>query len=418
MVPELTPGDAAPVYLRVSYELDDGTLSEIRSKTTAWLGESLDRFPTEDARALARRFTHRLQQIEFGTRRQTCDWNYTILEEKDDPFSILLPDAQTLPAWGRLLAVKTRVEIASGHPEEAIKLIRTGIGFGRHVAGGPFYINRLVGFAMIATMLDRVDELIAQPGAPNLYWALTALPDPLLSMREATEREQASLGLMFTGQLLEEVDLTRPRSQAEWSSLLAGLHARMVRIDASYGTDQPATPKTLTGLAAFQAAMLRPARDYLKTRRITATSDDQALVLTIIGLYRELADDRFKLASIPYPAATAREAEVRQRELAAKSGPASSFVMMLANVQAASMADAKVSRKIAALRIIEALRLHAAAHDGQFPATLDEIKAVPIPLDPVTGKPFEYRLDRTTATLIGVSDLPPFRLAYRLTLRK
>ena len=39
-------------------------------------------------------------------------------------------------------------------------------------------------------MLDRVEELISQPGAPNLYWALTALPRPLVSMREALETEQ------------------------------------------------------------------------------------------------------------------------------------------------------------------------------------------------------------------------------------
>ena len=48
--------------------------------------------------------------------------------------------------------------------------------------------------------------------------------------------------------------------------------------------------------------------------------------------------------------------------------------------------------KIAALRCVEAVRLYAAAHDGQLPASLEDVKDVPLPLDPVHGKPFEYRV--------------------------
>ncbi len=40
---------------------------------------------------------------------------------------------------------------------------------------------------------------------------------------------------------------------------------------------------------------------------------------------------------------------------------------------------------------MEAVRLYAAAHDGKLPASLDDVKDVPIPDDPVTGQPFGYR---------------------------
>jgi hypothetical protein len=49
-------------------------------------------------------------------------------------------------------------------------------------------------------------------------------------------------------------------------------------------------------------------------------------------------------------------------------------------------------RAVALLRVIEALRLYAAAHQGALPSSLDKVDAVPIPLDPTTGKPFVYHL--------------------------
>ena len=72
------------------------------------------------------------------------------------------------------------------------------------------------------------------------------------------------------------------------------------------------------------------------------------------------------------------------------------------------------------LRAIEALRMHAAAHGGQLPDSLDQVTVVPVPLDPGTGKPFEYHRDGATATLVsrlpGEPRTPGLR--YRVTVRK
>jgi hypothetical protein len=55
------------------------------------------------------------------------------------------------------------------------------------------------------------------------------------------------------------------------------------------------------------------------------------------------------------------------------------------------------------LRVIEALRMYAADHDGALPAKLADIEEVPVPTNPATGKPFVYRLDGAKAIL----ELPP-----------
>ena len=149
-----------------------------------------DQFPVAEARKLVDRWGSRLEQMEFGARRQTCNWNYTLPEQRERAIEILLPDVQELRNWARLLALKARVEIAEHKYDDAIRTIETGLAFSRHLAEGPFLINQLVGIASAHMMLDRVEELVVQPDAPNLYWALTALPRPLIDVRRAMETEQ------------------------------------------------------------------------------------------------------------------------------------------------------------------------------------------------------------------------------------
>ena len=52
------------------------------------------------------------------------------------------------------------------------------------------------------------------------------------------------------------------------------------------------------------------------------------------------------------------------------------------------------------LQIVEALRDHAAHHDGVLPATLDQM-ALPAPVDPMTNQPFGYQVSGSTATITG-----------------
>jgi hypothetical protein len=79
------------------------------------------------------------------------------------------------------------------------------------------------------------------------------------------------------------------------------------------------------------------------------------------------------------------------------------------------MAIERNDRQVATLRVIEAIRMYAATHDGQLPNTLSDITEVPVPDDPVTGLPFEYKLENSKARLSG----PTFRdvaLNYEITM--
>jgi hypothetical protein len=105
-----------------------------------------------------------------------------------------------------------RVEIAEQKLDKAIRTLETGLAFAEHVAKGPFFINALVGIAIANLMLEKVKVLITQPGAPNLYWALTTLPQPFVSLRNSFENEQVLVESMIPE--LTEAELARPHSSS------------------------------------------------------------------------------------------------------------------------------------------------------------------------------------------------------------
>src|SRR5260370_35082148 len=68
-------------------------------------------------------------------------------------------------------------------------------------------------------------------------------------------------------------------------------------------------------------------------------------------------------------------------------------------------AQIRVDRHIAALRVVEAIRLYASAHGGNLPKSLGEMKHVTLPVDPLTGKAFEDEIVENT-TLLKRAVLP------------
>ena len=83
----------------------------------------------------------------------------------------------------------------------------------------------------------------------------------------------------------------------------------------------------------------------------------------------------------------------------------------------------RLDRHLAALRSVEALRMYAAHYDC-WPTKLDDVKDVPLPLDPLTRKPFDYKMrDGNHAVVATPPPLegtlrPDMTYTYQLSLRK
>jgi hypothetical protein len=83
-------------------------------------------------------------------------------------------------------------------------------------------------------------------------------------------------------------------------------------------------------------------------------------------------------------------------------------------------AQVRLEQRFAYLRVIEAIRLYAFQNGGALPTSLDARK-LPLPADPVTGKPFDYSVKDGVATLHGASsnpDDPRQNRYYEITIRK
>jgi hypothetical protein len=69
--------------------------------------------------------------------------------------------------------------------------------------------------------------------------------------------------------------------------------------------------------------------------------------------------------------------------------------VMTGVVQKFALAD----RRLAALTAVEAVRAYAAANGGKLPQRLDEITETPVPLNPMTGLPFQYETSGNEAKI-------------------
>jgi thiol-disulfide isomerase/thioredoxin len=424
--PDRTPGDAAPIYLRLRSSRKNGEmdLREASSKATEWLRQPLRDLPTHDATVLLERWSDQLRQIEFASKRRTCDWNYTIPEQGEQLIMVRLDSAFEMVSWSTLLALKARVEISERRYDDALQSIANGLAFNHHVAEGPFLMHPSIGVAGSLLMLDRIDELITLPGAPNLYWALTALPRPLINFRSAMENEARLVERL----LPELTDFRRRRSDADWPSVLARISARMDGIHkmiGAAGSDKAGDNPPRTNLGRLKAELLPAARTYVAGLPKTAQpanapmSDDQMIVIYIAGWYRERWDDLFKSYYLPYPEARQFYAAALARHRSEVNHPLTLLTDITPSVSRFHEQEAELDRRVAALRAVEALRLCAAANEGRPPApTNAAANTVPIPRDSVTGEPFQYTSDGETGTLV-IQGPPPSRLKviYRISAR-
>jgi hypothetical protein len=85
-------------------------------------------------------------------------------------------------------------------------------------------------------------------------------------------------------------------------------------------------------------------------------------------------------------------------------------------------AGERTDRRFAALQYVEALRMYAAAN-GKWPAAPEDVSDAPLPNDPVTGKPFDYRVQENKAVVTAPSVTPgksdgPDAASYEVFLRK
>ncbi len=336
----------------------------------------------------------------MGARCERCDWELPL--DGPDIYSILLPELQRMRNLARVVALKARWQIASGDCEGAIRTLQIGFAMARHAAEGPTLINGLVGVAMCNLMLGQVDDLVQSPKAPNLYWALTSLPAPMIDLRKGVEIEMSSVYRMCPA--LRDAE-TAHRTPEQWLAAIDDLGARLTELMG--GNNAPPVFQqsrlAVAGLAilAYPRAKKELVAQGRSAAEVEAMPVAQVVAIQTVRTFNELRDDTFKWFFVPYWQAQAGAAAAENR-LRAEAGSKELIPlagMLLPAIRQASFAPVRQDRHIAELRVIEAVRMYAAAHNGQLPERLDMITEVPIPLNPATGRAFEYKASNGKAIL-------------------
>jgi hypothetical protein len=419
---DLKPGNAAPFYYR-ALMIASNTTKTLTDKygdvfyewcqpATATDSTSLGNLPLEKVREAVELSTGGPigQQLDFATTRRRCDWEIGLDETRGpDLISIPLGEFQESRQLSRMLNLRARLAIAERRYADAIDSMRTNYRLATDFASAPFIVSGLIGIAEASLTNGTVTELIAAPGSPNLYWALAELPQPLVNLRPAA-RFEMEFGLrMFP--FIHDAETT-DRSPDEWNRLFT----LAVRNLSSLGDSNTIFPvandvgaglgATALALAGYPLAKERLIEQGTGRERVEQMSVGQVMAIYTGRLYQRLADEYEKQWYMPYAEMRSRDQAIDNAVRDARMlGPNPNrevlpiVTLLLPAMQQARTAEVRLERDLAALRVIEALRLHAAAHDGKLPGDLNDVTEVPVPLNPVTGKPFVYRLDGTTAIL-------------------
>jgi hypothetical protein len=385
---EMTPGNPIQNYLRCLLDQDFTTDRET-------LGRSA------------------LRRADRAARMDKPDWQ-VLLKLKTDGIGLLLPDLQKMRELAAALQKRFHEEAAQGRFDDALRTAKTMFALSRHMGEHPTLIGDLVAIAISFVTIGPLEEMLEQPGCPNLYWALTNLPTPLISLRNGLEGERVLIRAEF-----RELDDREPMSQDQIAKLI--FHIDNLRQQA--GKFNKKTDGARAWIDArnkteevVRAARLRLVESGIAEERVNRFPIDQVILLDGFREYEVRRDEEMKLLNLPI---------WQVEEMFGKSKSAKELTLfgtLLLNSQRVFRAQGRLEQRIALLRHVEALRLYAAEHEGKLPEKLSDIE-VPLPVDPFTGKPFHYKLEKETAHLRGSSPrgqekVPAYNVHYEITIRK
>jgi hypothetical protein len=404
---ELRPNNAALLHHRALHVLADARPPgkefhvALEKFLTALDGPAKD-FPKVEVRTFLNGFNNVFKEMEAAAKCDHCDWG-TDDRVSEEGIGFLLPDAQKLRDLAFLLRLRCRLHQAEGKVDLALRDIQTGFVLARHAAQGPTLIHFLIGNSIATSFISELEHVLQTPDCPNLYWSLTALPRPLVDLRKGIEGELRSMEATIP--LPKEVE-KGPMTPEDALTALDRLWAGIQRL--SEQPEHQGIPEARMGLAAYITLQHPNARKSLlaagkTTAELDAMPPAQVVMLDALVRFRNLRDEHFVWFNAPYAEAINGMRKSEAKIKAIKKEPfdylQSMLLLLLPAVDKVYGAQVRTERRLASLRTVEAVRLHAAKNDGKLPATLVDVKEVPVPTDPATGKPFDYSVDGNRFTI-------------------
>jgi hypothetical protein len=409
---DLTPGNAAPLWIRAGQAVVSNK-RKFTQKEEKWYTRSLTPLkdlPRQEVRDFLAAFALPLRMADGAAHCNHCDWEFQPLKLQD--FDFPFEDIQRLRTLAALLGVRYRLELSEGRFDDALHTLQIGFALARDVGKGDTLIQDLVGIAVGSIMFNHVEEWMQTPGSPNLYWALTDLPCPLVNTAPAMRNELTTIYRSFPPlrKLLHDSDKGAV-SEEEMNKIVSELFNILADLEGS-GNKVSDWQKKLAA-AAIALKVYPEARKYLlehgrKAEQLDAMPASQVVMLYYVDDYDQNKDDVLKWMNVPpWEAQAGLDATVKKiRALGPTHNPIVTLLLpAIAHVYAARV---RIERTVDYLRCAEALRMYAARHDGKAPDKLDDVK-LPLPLNPYTGESFNkyYKVEPDGMAVFEVPPPPP-----------
>ena len=349
-----------------------------------------------------------LRQVRIATYRTDCQWDPSFRQSGLAWTADYLNRARWMT---NVLTIKTRLAIADGHYAEAVDALRDGFTLARNLGREGPLVQALVAIGIESVMLEDASELAEAPGAPNLYWAMVNLPSSMIDLREMTEMETAAVFFTFPELKEHPEHLSAARSRELLSKLWG------------YSRGTPTATDTAASLVhmmkVYPQAKERLVRLGMPQQQVEELAANSVVLAYDVAQYRQEAQEAIKWAGLPpwqsIPGTGAADSliQVRRREY-------NTLTMLLPSFHNSSLQIAKADRLLAMTTCVEAIRAYAASHEGKLPTDLEALSPQsPVPIDPMSGKPFEYQAKDNVATLRGPAppgELRQFETIFKITI--
>ncbi len=413
---ERTPGNAAPYYYRavlMTVEGRDRVHKHLQEKYgeefyQEWLSARPEDLPRDGLQMLIRGSA--MSELKAAVYREQCDWDLRLRDLRGmDTIAFLLPEVQEMRELARHLSLKAKLEVADGELGKAVETLLLGYKLAQDTAQPKTLVNDLVGIAVAGVCNETLLEIVASPDSPNLYWALAQVPTPLIDLRPAMQYEMQLPLKIFP--FLKDPE-QESRSPEQWRQFIItaisdlqdlGGDSNQIGYLNAWQEQLVATAIAMKGYPWAKRELIGLGYDR---QRVEAMPVGQVIAIHQSNVYRYTYQEMFKWSLLPFWQAQPkmqRSLDKLRSEGYLKTGADAKEILpivslLLPATEAASQAGIRLQRDLAALRVIEAIRMHAAG-GGKFPKSLGEISVVPVPRDPLTGESFVYELKDGKAML-------------------
>lgn len=435
------PGNAAPYYYRANalmYPALDKELGELHVliEKLGNTSKQLKEFPIERVRKLLANSHAVLDEVEQATRHAYCDWEINLNEMTiDQVISMRMAEFQNCRQLSRLLVLQAYLAIIEHRHDDAFEAIRKSVQIGHDVSQCPTILCGVIAAVIFHQSTAPLNDLLAEPNAPNFYWAFAGAERPFIKMRASLEQE---VDWVFKVDLIREAE--HLHTADEWlrmlidaNGLISAMSSNTQDFQSDYfkladGTDlNPQINVMRLAMTIYPRAKQELARFGFTHEQVDAMPVIQVIAIHEARVAKYRRDELLKLSYLPYP-----QAAPLLREFSFTSTPKSAsgrlsdmqelfplFKGLHPALEQAMATNVRVDRRLLRLQVIEALRMYAAANNRRFPAKLADIQEGAFAVDPVTGTPISYRLEGQTAVIeFPMAEIPSYGEIIRVSLRK